>query len=90
MQYAFPAACVELPGSVLTIALVQALVLAMQYVQGTQDCAHTWAILGRLVNASFQVGMHQTPPTFMLGDRLKIELRKRTWWMCFLMDKYVL
>jgi hypothetical protein len=90
MQYASLTAPLNVSELMLTVALVQALVLAMQYVQGTQDCAHTWAILGRLVTASLQVGMYQKPSESMLGDRLKMELRNRTWWMCFSMDKYVL
>ncbi|KAH0375328.1 hypothetical protein KCU92_g10220, partial [Aureobasidium melanogenum] len=77
----------NITAAVHKLECIQALVLAMQYVQGTQDCAHTWAILGRLVTASLQVGMYQKPSESMLGDRLKMELRNRTWWMCFSMDK---
>jgi hypothetical protein len=64
--------------------------MATQYVQGTQHCAHTWELLGRLVHAALQVGMYQVSPITETQDRLKTEVRKRTWWMCFIMDKYVL
>lgn len=73
----------------LICAPVQALVMATQYVQGTQRCAHTWELLGRLVHASLQVGIHRAYPVAKTEDRLKLEVRKRTWWMCFIMDKYV-
>jgi hypothetical protein len=62
--------------------------MATQYVQGSQRSAQTWELLGRLVHASLQVGLYRVFPTTTTEDRLKQELRKRIWWMCFIMDKY--
>lgn len=73
----------------LTIDPVQALVMATQYVQGTQSSVRVWELLGRLVSASFQVGMYRNSSASVTQDAVQTELRKRTWWMCFIMDKYV-
>ncbi|KAH7356200.1 fungal-specific transcription factor domain-containing protein [Pyrenochaeta sp. MPI-SDFR-AT-0127] len=65
---------------------MQALLLATQYVQGTQRSSQTWEMLGRLVNASFHVGLFQH--TAGTGcNPLDAELRKRIWWTCLIMDR---
>jgi len=53
--------------------------------QGTQRSSQTWDVLGRLVNAVFRVGLFRE----VAGETaLDSELRKRTWWTCFVMNMY--
>ncbi|KAK4560802.1 hypothetical protein LTR86_005382 [Recurvomyces mirabilis] len=62
---------------------IQALLLATMYLQGTQRSSQTWDVLGRLVNAVFRVGLFRE----VVGETaLDAELRKRTWWTCFVMN----
>ncbi|KAJ4180003.1 hypothetical protein NW755_012043 [Fusarium falciforme] len=65
---------------------IQALLMATQYIQGTQRSSQTWDILGRLIHAAFQVGLYQ-PASQAHYTPLEAELRKRAWWMCFIMDR---
>ncbi|KAI8665065.1 Zn(2)-C6 fungal-type domain-containing protein [Fusarium sp. Ph1] len=65
---------------------IQALLMATQYIQGTQRSSQTWDILGRLIHAAFQVGLYQ-PASQAHYSPLEAELRKRAWWMCFIMDR---
>ncbi|KAI8716339.1 Zn(2)-C6 fungal-type domain-containing protein [Fusarium sp. LHS14.1] len=65
---------------------IQALLMATQYIQGTQRSSQTWDILGRLVHAAFQVGLYQ-PASQAHYTPLEAELRKRAWWVCFIMDR---
>ncbi|KAJ3460702.1 hypothetical protein MRS44_011569 [Fusarium solani] len=65
---------------------IQALLMATQYIQGTQRSSQTWDILGRLIHAAFQVGLYQ-PVSQAHYTPLEAELRKRAWWMCFIMDR---
>ncbi|RSL48290.1 hypothetical protein CEP51_015651 [Fusarium floridanum] len=65
---------------------IQALLMATQYIQGTQRSSQTWDILGRLIHAAFQVGLYQ-PASQAHYTALEAELRKRAWWMCFIMDR---
>ncbi|KAF5238836.1 hypothetical protein FANTH_10164 [Fusarium anthophilum] len=65
---------------------IQALLMATQYIQGTQRSSLTWDILRRLIHAAFQVGLYQ-PASQDHYSPLDAELRKRAWWMCFIMDR---
>lgn len=70
----------------LTVYTVQALLMATQYTQGTQRSSQTWDMLGRLIHAAFQVGLYYPMGQVHYGP-LDAELRKRAWWMCFIMDR---
>lgn len=61
--------------------------MATQYVQGTGRSSQTWDLLGKLVYKSLQVGLHQSNPPATCSA-LEAELRRRTWWTCFILDKY--
>jgi hypothetical protein len=62
---------------------VQALLLATQYLQGTQRSSQTWEMLGRLINATFRTGLwHEVAKE----APLEAEMRRRTWWACFVMN----
>ncbi|KAK5117687.1 hypothetical protein LTR62_005110 [Meristemomyces frigidus] len=62
---------------------IQALLLATMYLQGTQRSSQTWDVLGRLITAVFRVGLFRE----VAGETaLDAELRKRTWWTCFVMN----
>ena len=71
------------------VSAVQALLLATQYIQGTQRSSETWEILGNLVHASFKVGLCQRVAGVECNP-LEAELRNRMWWMCFIMDRFVM
>ena len=70
----------------LMILLVQALLLMTQAVQGTRRSSQTWYLQRLTVQAAFQIGIHAPtqPGEF---TPLVWELRKRAWFMCFLLDK---
>ncbi|KAH6867512.1 fungal-specific transcription factor domain-containing protein [Thelonectria olida] len=65
---------------------IRSLLMATQYIQGTQRSSQTWDMLGNLIHAAFQVGLYQDA-TQVNCTPLESELRKRTWWMCFIMDR---
>ena len=68
---------------------VQALLLMLQYSQGTQRAAETWRLMSHVVEGAFQIGLHHSNG----GESLSVvnhEIRKRTWWMYFMMDKYMI
>ena len=67
---------------------VQCLVLLTQYRQGTQKGDETWMLLGKAVRLALQLGLHSSTAFAHLSS-LEQEVRKRTWWMCVLLDGYV-
>ena len=65
---------------------VQALLLMTQCLQGTRRSSQMWYVLRLAVQAAYQVGVHVSKK----GDKyspLEREVRKRTWYMCFILDK---
>ncbi|EXJ54849.1 uncharacterized protein A1O5_12915 [Cladophialophora psammophila CBS 110553] len=65
---------------------VQALLLILQYLQGTQQSARTWTLQGLTVHAAFQIGLHSPAENAKYGP-LEREIRKRCWHMCCIMDR---
>lgn len=53
---------------------------------GTGAASETWATHGLAVKAALQVGLHSEEQNsrFDLSTR---EVRKRTWWTCFILDR---
>lgn len=68
-------------------AQVQALLLMTQCVQGTRRSSQTWYLQRLAVQAAFQIGIH-APTQPDQYSPLVGELRKRAWYMCFILDKY--
>ncbi len=67
---------------------VQFLLLMTQYLQGTQRSAQTWNLLGLTVTAALRLGLHSTTASCNLSP-LEQEIRKRTWYGCLMLDRYV-
>lgn len=67
---------------------MQALILLVQYFEGTQGSAQTWKLHGTAVNIGLQLGLQQ-PSQSHYGGPLEAEIRRRTWWACFMMDRSV-
>lgn len=68
--------------------LVQATLLVTQYVQGTQRSAQTWSIASSAIQGAVQIGLWRLPTAENLDiGPLEAEVRKRTWWMCYMVDK---
>ena len=65
---------------------VQALAVMTQYSEGTCRSAQTWRLHGVLVQAAYQIGLHLDNDTPNL-PRLERETRRRTWYMCFVLDR---
>ncbi|KAJ5819743.1 fungal-specific transcription factor domain-containing protein [Penicillium riverlandense] len=64
---------------------IQALLLVLQYSQGTQRSSETWRLMSSIVEGAFQIGLYRSMTTESMSP-IKMEIRKRTWWMCFVMD----
>ncbi|KAF4631594.1 hypothetical protein G7Y89_g6531 [Cudoniella acicularis] len=69
-----------------SLEVVQHLILASQYLQGTQRSVETWTIHGLTVKAALQLGLHSAAASsrFSLLDQ---EIRKRTWYACVVLDR---
>ena len=60
-----------------------------QYLQGSSKSAQTWRLHGLLVQAAFQLGVHSedTQNKFSVIEK---EIRRRTWYTCVVLDRYLL
>ena len=66
---------------------MQAQLLMVQYCQGTQEFERTWRLNSSAVRTAMQLSLHSD----MAGARLsplQREVRKRTWFACFMIDGY--
>jgi hypothetical protein len=70
------------------LRLVQYLLLMGQYLQGTQKSVEAWAVHGLAVKAAFQLGLHSSEASKAFSP-LDREIRKRTWFGCVVLDRYV-
>ncbi|KAJ9613115.1 hypothetical protein H2200_003056 [Cladophialophora chaetospira] len=70
-----------------TLETVQYQLLLTQYLQGTHEAAVTWATHGRAVQSALQIGLH-SPQLPQHYNTLESEIRRRTWYTCFILDKY--
>ena len=59
-----------------------------QYLQGTSRSAQTWRLHGLLVQTALQIGVH-TKENMAKFSPLQGEIRKRTWYTCVVLDRYV-
>ncbi|KAF9889017.1 hypothetical protein FE257_007994 [Aspergillus nanangensis] len=71
-----------------TLESVQALLLLAQYVQGTQRSAQTWTFVNAAIERAVEMGLFQSSGPHHRGiSPVEAEMRRRTWWMCFMMDR---
>jgi hypothetical protein len=68
------------------IESVQYLLLASQYLQGTQKSSQTWTLHGLAVKGAFALGLHSNQPSQHF-TQLEVEVRRRTWMGCILLDR---
>lgn len=69
-----------------SLEIVQFLLLLSQYLQGTSAGAETWNAHGLTVKSAYQLGLHSTDALKQYPP-LEREIRKRTWYMCILLDR---
>ncbi|KAH8726755.1 fungal-specific transcription factor domain-containing protein [Phaeosphaeriaceae sp. PMI808] len=71
---------------VSSLEVVQLLLLASQYLQGTERSVDTWNIHGLAVKAAYQLGLH-SPDALQRYPPIEREIRKRIWFGCVLLDR---
>ena len=69
-----------------SLEIVQYLLLASQYLQGTQKSSQTWTLHGLAVKGAFALGLHSSQASQRFTP-LENEVRKRTWFGCILLDR---
>lgn len=69
-------------------SLVQYLLILGQYLQGTQKSVQAWNTHGLAITAAYQLGLH-SPDANRGFSPLEREIRKRTWFGCILLDRYI-
>lgn len=68
--------------------VVQYLLILGQYLQGTQKSVQAWTVHGLAITAAYQLGLH-SPRVNQDFSPLECEIRKRVWFGCILLDRYV-
>ena len=69
-----------------SLDVVQYLLLASQYLQGTQKSSQTWTLHGLAVKGAFAIGLHSNQGSRQFSP-LENEIRRRTWFGCVLLDR---
>lgn len=69
-----------------TLRVVQALLLMGSYLQSTSRPNQCWNVLGMGIRVAQGLGLHIEPSE---GDFIERESRRRVWWGCVLMDRYI-
>lgn len=67
---------------------IQSLILLTQY--STLDPAHfdSWHLIGFTCRAVIDLGFHQDPPTEQLSDKSLLDLRRKTFYCVYSLDRY--
>lgn len=78
------------------LALVQTLLLTGQYLQSTDMSNSCWNIVGLAVRVGQRIGLHHDPENCDQEccsshpfDQLDLEMRRRSWAGCVMLDRYV-
>ena len=69
-----------------TLRVVQALLLMGIYLQSTNRPNQCWNVVGMGIRVAQGLGLHIEPGE---GDLVERESRRRVWWGCVLMDRYL-
>ena len=69
-----------------TLQVVQALLLMGSYLQSTNRPNRCWNVLGMGIRVAQGLGLHIERGG---GDLVERETRRRAWWGCVLMDRYI-
>jgi Fungal specific transcription factor domain len=69
-----------------TLETVQSLLLMCYYLQGTVELKESWNLAGLMIRTAISLGLHLNPRA---NDILSVEreVRKRSWWGCFVLDR---
>jgi hypothetical protein len=70
-----------------TVRVVQALLLLGVYLQSTNRPNRCWNVVGMGIRVAQGIKLHVETETEDLVER---ELRRRAWWGCLLMDRFIL
>ncbi|CAJ0908705.1 5173_t:CDS:2 [Entrophospora sp. SA101] len=70
-----------------TITTVQALLLLSIFYQGDKGST-PWIYVGLAIRLAQDMGLHRDSSKWNLDER-QIELRKRIWWVCVLLDRFI-
>ncbi|KAL3448201.1 fungal-specific transcription factor domain-containing protein [Aspergillus insuetus] len=76
----------DLAKNVATLETLQALLILTQCLQSTRRSSQFWYLHRLTLQAAFQVGVQSAKKTDDYSPLVK-ELRKRAWYMCFIIDK---
>lgn len=68
------------------LSVVQTLLLLSIYLQSTQNPQQCWGVAGLSLRMAQGIGLH-LEPTFTSRNTLEIEMRRRVWHGCLLMDR---
>lgn len=71
-----------------SIELVQTLLLISQYLQSTEMVSTCWQITGLAIRVAQGLGLHLSAMNNSMSQ-LQIEMRRRLWGGCIMMDRYV-
>jgi hypothetical protein len=69
-----------------TIDMVQALLLMGHYLHNVLELNNCWTVLGLAIRMAQGLGLHLSAETQGF-DLIEQEVRKRTWWGCFVLDR---
>lgn len=69
------------------VTMLQTLLLAVQYQQGTMRSNECWLTTGHATRMALGLGVHESSSANSGLRPLEIELRKRLWWGCFSLDR---
>jgi len=72
-----------------SVPMLQTLLLMAQYQQGTTRPNECWLTIGHATRMALGLGLHTSSEESDSGSPLDRELRKRLWWGCFSLDRYV-
>lgn len=78
--------CSQLSMRTVSLSIVQYLLLAALYLQGTQRPIQTWTVHGMLVRTAMALGLHSEQSTQGLHP-IQQEIRRRTWLTIYCLDK---
>lgn len=70
-----------------TLEDVQALLLMSQYLQNTKEPAKCWAVVGSAIRTAQGLRLHQTESVMLSSTQRDVEMFRRIWHGCLMMDR---
>ncbi|KAK9450066.1 fungal-specific transcription factor domain-containing protein [Limtongia smithiae] len=69
------------------VQMIQALLLACQFLQGTKRANQCWNMMGITIRLAQSHGLHVDSDLSQCSSYIDLEIRRRLWWGCVLLDK---